>query len=65
MYEELDRYVEAVALVREHNKPYLNGGIFELPQEWITGGRLTWHGADGKVYAPTDRVRAHRLRNVA
>lgn len=42
----------------EHIEAYLNGGIFELPPEWITGGRLTWHGKDGKVYSPEDRLRS-------
>jgi hypothetical protein len=48
----------------EHIEPFINGGIFELPMEWITEGVLTWHGLDGRVYAPADRVAALRAANL-
>lgn len=30
-------------------EPFLNGGIFEFPQDWISKGNLTWHTADGRI----------------
>ena len=44
----------------EHIEPFLNGGIMELPSEWMDGGRLTWHGMNGKIVHP-DEVREARM----
>lgn len=33
-------------------EPLLNGGIFELPPDWIERGSLTWHAQNGEIIAP-------------
>lgn len=44
--------ISYLALKPEHIEPFLNGGISELPDEWIKGGRLTWHAVSGKIVRP-------------
>lgn len=36
----------------EDLEPWIVGGFFELPLDWIERGRLTWHSQDGKVVHP-------------
>lgn len=48
-----------LAIKPEHIEPFLNGGIMELPSEWMDGGRLTWHGMNGRIVHP-DEVRQAR-----
>ena len=33
----------------EDIEPFLNGGVFEFPNDWISMGDLTWHTADGRI----------------
>ena len=33
-------------------EPFLHGGIFELPDDWLVRGRLTYHALNGKVTHP-------------
>ncbi|WP_288803874.1 hypothetical protein [uncultured Novosphingobium sp.] len=60
--------ISYLALKPEHIEPFLNGGVSELPSEWIDGGRLTWHANNGKIVHP-DEVRearaARRAREIA
>jgi hypothetical protein len=56
--------ISYLALKPEHIEPFLTGGISELPSEWIDGGRLTWHAADGRVVHP-DEVRDAREKRRA
>lgn len=51
--------ISYLALKPEHIEPFLTGGIMELPSEWMDGGRLTWHGMNGRIVHP-DEVRAAR-----
>ncbi|WP_185998192.1 hypothetical protein ACLIMP_04380 [Novosphingobium aerophilum] len=46
--------ISYLALKPEHIEPFLNGGISELPDEWIKGGRLSWHAVSGKIMHPGD-----------
>lgn len=36
----------------EDIEPFMNGGIFELPPNWIELGCLTWHAQNGKIVHP-------------
>lgn len=56
--------ISYLALKPEHIEPFLNGGIMELPAEWIEGGRLTWHSVSGKIVHP-DEARAARAQSTA
>lgn len=31
-----------------------NGSVFDLPNDWIIDGCLTWMAADGKIWHPDD-----------
>lgn len=42
-------------------RPFINGGIPEIAEDWFQRGRLTWMGTDGKVHRPEDA----RLRKIA
>lgn len=33
-------------------EPFLNGGIFELPNDWLIRGCLTYHTRDGRIMHP-------------
>lgn len=54
--------ISYLALKPEHIEPFLNGGISELPSEWMDGGRLTWHGMNGKIVHPTEVREARAAR---
>ncbi|MGF7156469.1 hypothetical protein GGR40_004266 [Novosphingobium gossypii] len=34
----------------------------ELPSEWMDGGRLTWHGMNGKIVHPGELREAQAAR---
>lgn len=48
-------------------EPFLNGGIFELPPDWLVRGSLTYHARNGKVVHPEtarfDRI-IRRLKDI-
>lgn len=54
--------ISYLALKPEHIEPFLNGGVSELPSEWMDGGRLTWHGQNGKIVHPDDVREARAAR---
>jgi hypothetical protein len=33
-------------------EPFINGGIFELPDDWFVRGNLTYHAINGKITHP-------------
>lgn len=35
-----------------HLEPFLNGGIFEFPMNWIEHGRLTYRAINGQIVHP-------------
>jgi len=43
-------------------RPFINGGIFELADDWFLRGSLTWTGKGGKVHKPDD-VRLRKIVN--
>jgi len=42
----------------EDIEPFMVGGIFELPEDWHSRGRLTWTAMNGKIVHPADARRA-------
>jgi hypothetical protein len=44
----------------EHIEPWINGGFFELPTDWIEGGCLTYRAMNGKIVSPR-YARQHRI----
>lgn len=46
-------------------EPCLRFGIFELPEDWISLGALTWTAKNGKVVAPEFARRARQIKKLA
>lgn len=45
-------------------EPFLRFGFFELPQDWIEQGNLTWHAQNGKVVRPEVARRARIIKRM-
>lgn len=45
-------------------EPFLRFGFFELPEDWIRGGSLTWHAANGNVVHPEYARRASTIKKL-
>jgi len=45
-------------------EPLLNGGIFELPPDWIERGCLTWHAQNGKIIHPEYARRSRVVKSL-
>lgn len=45
-------------------EPFMNGGYFELPGLMHQYGRLTWHGANGKIIRPDFARRARTIADM-
>jgi hypothetical protein len=57
--------VSYLALKPEHIEPFLNGGVMELPNEWMDGGRLTWQIANGRIVHPDEARAARQAKRIA
>ena len=40
-------------------EPFMNGGIWELPPDWLYRHELTWHAVNGKIVHPSEARRGH------
>jgi hypothetical protein len=56
--------VSYLALHPEDIEPFLNGGIFELPDDWILQGCLTHHAANGKIVHPETARHARIIKAI-
>lgn len=45
-------------------EPFLNGGVFELPADWIVQGCLTYHAINGKVTHPETARHARIIKSL-
>jgi hypothetical protein len=46
----------------EHIASFQNGGVFDLPPDWIERGCLTWHAQNGKIVHPDYARRARAIK---
>jgi hypothetical protein len=56
-----------ISYLAEHPRdiePFLRFGIFELPEDWLRRGCLTFHGQDGKIWQPNEARRAAVIRRL-
>jgi len=56
--------VSYLAAHPEDIEPFLNGGIFELPDDWILQGCLTHHAANGKIVHPETARHARIIKAI-
>ncbi len=56
-----------VSYLAEHPRdiePCLKFGVFELPQDWLHMGCLTWTAQNGKIVRPEDARRAAMIKRM-
>jgi hypothetical protein len=47
----------------EHIATFMeNGSTIDLPDDWIDGGCLTWHAANGKIVHPSEARAAREAK---